>query len=191
MKNNLERLIAAILLIVVSPLIFLCMIIISFESSGWPLFHQSRIGKGGGQFYICKLRTMTIGGKKLTRFGRLLKYLHIDELPQLINIIKGEMSFVGPRPLMLSEVCKEYYAPRDSNVLPGITGMLQTSFFDRKDTRAREIFDRVYCIRKSLLLDLKIIFYRTPRFIILKTFKMPLYRAAFNFIYQGQMSHQS
>ena len=155
-----ERLLALTLMVFCTPVWILTFIITKCTSSGPFLFKQKRLGKNKKPFALYKIRTMKVGAEKLqkkyqklneadgpvfkirndprfTPFGKWLSHTGLDELPQLINIVKGEMSFIGPRPLPVSEAIKipTKYAPRFS-VLPGITspwvveGSHQLSFKD-------------------------------------------------------------
>ena len=114
-------------LIIISPLLLMIAIIIKITSPGSVFYHGERVGKSGKIFRVFKFRTMVpdaerIGGPstagddpRLTKIGKLLRKRNLDELPQLINILKGEMSFVGPRPEVLSEV--ETYSPEERKII--------------------------------------------------------------------------
>ena len=143
-------------------------------TSGRPVFHrQIRVGKNGRHFELVKFRTMVSDAEKvgaswtvvddprITNFGRLLRKTALDELPQLLNIIRGEMSFVGPKPLavqeheMLSETHPEF--PKRLAVIPGLTGLAQV--YDQQDEALTKLhFDLEYIARTSLWLDVKLIF---------------------------------
>ena len=101
-KRLIDVILAIVLLIITSPILLIAVILLRFENKGKIIFKQKRIGKGEKEFYIYKLRTMAIdkedGVNKVTKLGKVLRTTSIDELPQLINILKGEMSFIGPRP---------------------------------------------------------------------------------------------
>src|SRR5574344_2029991 len=107
--NILERLLALVLFLILLPLSIIICILIIIESNGNPIFVQDRIGKKGKHYKMYKFRTMQVhkakgftcvynSDKRITKFGKILRKTRIDELPQLLNIIKGEMSFVGVRP---------------------------------------------------------------------------------------------
>ena len=133
-----DLLISIFMLGILSPILLIIFIICFFES-GKPLFIQERVGKNKKRFYLIKFRTMNINApsvashlvnrKFTTRFGRILRFLKLDELPQFINVIKGEMSLVGPRPhaTQHNEFYRKVitgYMQRHSN-LPGMTGLAQ------------------------------------------------------------------
>ncbi|MBC2147378.1 sugar transferase [Listeria booriae] len=135
-----------------------------------PLYFSVRAGKGGKPFTIFKLksmRSMTNGfgeplpdEKRLTTYGKFLRMSSLDELPQLINILKGEMSFVGPRPLFLEY--NELYTTEQRvrlTVRPGITGLAQVKGRNSISWEDKFRFDSDYVNNQSLLLDLKIVFF--------------------------------
>lgn len=126
------------------------------------LFRQERTGKGGKPFMMRKFRTMREGtgsdAERLTRFGRLLRASSLDELPELFNVLRGEMSLVGPRPLPVR------YLPRYSaeqnrrhEVLPGITGWAQVNGRNSLDWETKFRYDVEYVDRRSFAFDLKIL----------------------------------
>jgi lipopolysaccharide/colanic/teichoic acid biosynthesis glycosyltransferase len=145
-KRALDIVLAAAFLVVVSPIILLCCLAVALESPGLPLFTQVRVGARGQRFRMLKIRTMQNGTDRLsvvtmdddpriTRLGRFLRATKLDELPQLINIIKGDMSVIGPRPL--SEVECEHMVSEDGidpqtpgfvpQTLPGLIGLEQVN----------------------------------------------------------------
>jgi exopolysaccharide biosynthesis polyprenyl glycosylphosphotransferase len=162
-------------LIICAPLLISCAIAIRLESSGSVVFRQTRVGWHGKPFTIFKLRTMREGSERepqwaqpddarVTRVGRLLRRTHIDELPQLVNVLRGEMSLVGPRPerpefvAQLSEQIP-YYDVRHFH-LPGITGWAQVNFrygASVADARRKLEFDLYYVMHASVVLDLLVI----------------------------------
>jgi sugar transferase EpsL len=141
---------------------------ILLEDGGPVLFRQVRIGRSGQQFVLFKLRTMTrIKRSKdafpdpldITRIGRLLRRLSIDELPQLLNVLRGEMSIVGPRPTLSYQV--ERYDLRQAGrlrVLPGLTGLAQVNGRNEMTWPERIEWDLQYVASQSLWLDLTILF---------------------------------
>jgi sugar transferase EpsL len=137
-KRLLDILLATIILALISPLLIVVLILVALDM-GWPvIFSQVRPGYHGIPFKIYKFRTMTEtqdaqgnylpDAERLTRLGKLLRSLSLDELPELFNVLRGEMSLVGPRPLLTQYM--ERYTPeqiRRHDVLPGITGWAQVN----------------------------------------------------------------
>jgi lipopolysaccharide/colanic/teichoic acid biosynthesis glycosyltransferase len=131
--------IAGTALVVTSPLLALAALAIKLEDRGPVLYRQTRVGQDGEDFELLKLRTMVVGAEtmgagyavnvgdsRITRTGRILRKLSLDELPQLWNVVRGEMSVIGPRPTLRYQV--EKYTPRQRRrleVRPGITGWAQ------------------------------------------------------------------
>lgn len=162
-------------LVLLSPLLLAVSILIKIDSRGPVIFRQKRIGRNGKVFEIYKFRSMCVGAEKtgsgvysgkgdarVTRIGKILRTTSIDELPQLLNILKGEMSFVGPRPPLTYHPWKyeEYtdFQKRMFEVRPGITGWAQVN--GRKDVEwhKRIELNVWYVDHMSLLLDIKIMF---------------------------------
>lgn len=162
-------------LVLLSPLLLAVSILIKIDSRGPVIFRQKRIGRKGKVFEIYKFRSMCVGAEKtgsgvysgkgdarVTRIGKILRATSIDELPQLLNILKGEMSFVGPRPPLTYHPWKyeEYtdFQKRMFEVRPGITGWAQVN--GRKDVEwhKRIELNVWYVDHMSLLLDIKIMF---------------------------------
>lgn len=162
-------------LVLLSPLLLAVSILIKIDSRGPVIFRQKRIGRNGKVFEIYKFRSMCVGAEKtgsgvysgkgdarVTRIGKILRATSIDELPQLLNILKGEMSFVGPRPPLTYHPWKyeEYtdFQKRMFEVRPGITGWAQVN--GRKDVEwhKRIELNVWYIDHMSLLLDIKIMF---------------------------------
>jgi lipopolysaccharide/colanic/teichoic acid biosynthesis glycosyltransferase len=153
-----------------SPLLLLLALILSFLNKGKPFFFQERPGKDGKIFKIIKFKTMTDtrnsegkllpDAERLTTFGRYLRRMSIDELPQLINVLKGEMSLIGPRPL-LPEYLPLYneYQARRHEVRPGIIGWAQINGRNSLSWDERFKMDVWYVDNISLKLDLQIFAY--------------------------------
>ena len=130
------------LLVITSPIILIFMLINYFCSNGSPVFFQQRVGKEQKSFTLIKFRTMKLDTKSvashlaapssITRFGKFLRKSKVDELPQLINVIKGDMSLVGPRPNLFNqeELIKERERYHVYSVLPGVTGLAQINNID-------------------------------------------------------------
>lgn len=168
-KRFFDVLLSVFILIITSPLLLIGYIYIKTDTSGPALFTQERIGKHGEKFKIYKLRTMIMeshysdGTKirdrdRVTKSGKLIRKLSIDELPQLFNIIKGDMSFIGPRPLLIRYL--PYYTNeemRRHDVLPGITGLAQVNGRSYLRWEERFAYDVEYVDNISFLNDIKII----------------------------------
>lgn len=168
---------AVIALIVTSPiqLVLACLVV---ANVGRPvLFRQPRPGRGGKVFLLFKLRTMreadagsglVTDADRLTALGRLLRSTSLDELPSLFNVLRGDMSFIGPRPLLVSYL--ERYTPtqaRRHEVRPGITGLAQVSGRNALSWEKRFEFDVYYVDHRSLFLDLSILG-RTARSVLMR-----------------------
>lgn len=162
---------ALLLLVLLLPLGLLIGLLIKLDSPGTILFIQERYGKNGHLFRIYKFRTMHATAPKeglspvsgidprLTRVGRLLRKLSLDELPQLLNIIRGEMSFIGPRPeqrYIVEQVYTAYERQRFA-VTPGITGLWQVSPYRTRPIHEHLAYDLAYIRQLSLYTDLRII----------------------------------
>jgi putative colanic acid biosysnthesis UDP-glucose lipid carrier transferase len=181
-KRLLDCSIAMTALAIVAPALILIALLIKFDSKGPVLFRQARRGRAGRAFDILKFRTMTVledgdavvqarpGDARRTRIGRYLRAYSLDELPQLINVMRGEMSLVGPRPH--AGVHDAFYGNRISHyshrqdVKPGLTGWAQVHGLrgptPTLDVMSRRVdYDVWYADHASLGLDLKILF-RTP-----------------------------
>jgi lipopolysaccharide/colanic/teichoic acid biosynthesis glycosyltransferase len=170
-SRALDLLIAALGLILTSPLLLLAAIAIRLESRGGAIYRQRRIGKGGEPFELLKLRTMMLGSDpvgvgtvvlpddpRITRVGRLLRRLSLDELPNLINVLRGDMAIVGPRPTIEAQV--RDYTPRQRRrleVKPGITGWAQVQGRLGITWEERIEHDIWYVDNRSLRLDLRIL----------------------------------
>ena len=169
-KRAMDFLVAVILLTVLSPLMLLAATIIAVNRDGPILFKQKRPGKDGKIFTVYKFRTMSTAlidrnGKELsdfermTRIGKILRKTSIDELPQLFNIIKGDMSFIGPRPLLTEYL--GLYSPeqmRRHEVLPGISGWAQVNGRNTLTWEQKFAYDIYYVDHYSFLMDMKIFF---------------------------------
>ena len=169
-KTIADRLVAALALLILSPLILIVAIAVRLQMGAPILFTQDRPGKDGKVFQFCKFRTMTNAknsdgellsdDERLTKIGKLLRKTSLDELPQLWHVLKGEMSIVGPRPLLVRYL--KLYNPeqaRRHDVLPGITGWAQVNGRRNLDGDFIKKFelDVWYVDNWSLWLDLKII----------------------------------
>lgn len=166
-KRILSFLIATVGLMALSPIFLLIILAIKLDDKGPAFFKQLRTGKGGQNFYIYKFRTMRVDNDALdfthenqyTHIGRFLRKTSLDELPQLINIVRGEMCFIGPRPWMVEYF--KYFNEEQKHrvdVLPGITGLAQA-----KGRNAIDVFDKInydleYIRHYSLKEDIKVVF---------------------------------
>ena len=171
-------------LLVASPLIALAALAIKLEDGGPVLYRQTRVGRDGADFELLKLRTMVVGAEtmgagfavnrddaRITRAGRLLRKLSLDELPQLWNVVRGEMSVIGPRPTLRYQV--EQYDERQRHrldVKPGITGWAQVNGRAVLPWAERIELDVWYVEHRSPLLDLQILA-RTPAALFSGTYK--------------------
>lgn len=168
-KPFFDRLFGIVGLIVVSPVILLIFLILVFQNKGQAFFVQSRPGKGERVFKLLKFKTMTdatdTSGKplpdrdRITKVGQMVRSLSIDELPQLWNVLKGDMSLVGPRPLLLRYLpLYNEQQKRRHDVKPGITGWAQVNGRNAISWKERLDYDVWYVDNMSLALDMKIIF---------------------------------
>jgi lipopolysaccharide/colanic/teichoic acid biosynthesis glycosyltransferase len=169
-KRGLDLVGASVLLVVLSPVLALACIAIRLESPGSPIYRQRRIGKGGRDFELLKLRTMVEGAEQLghrlavvegdpriTRVGAVLRRFSVDELPNLVNVLRGEMSLIGPRPTVRVQV--EQYTQRQLGRLavePGISGWAQVKGRASLPWHERIDLDLWYIEHWSLRLDLRI-----------------------------------
>ena len=171
LKRLADQLISALALIGFSPLLIVCAIAIKLDSEGPVIFKQKRVGINGEFFEIYKFRTMHTGTPNLptdqmlklpspiTKVGQFLRRTSLDELPQLFNIIRGQMSLVGPRPALYNQV-ELTQKRQDSGVLsfyPGITGWAQVNGRDELPDDEKVKADKWYCDNWTLGLDIKII----------------------------------
>ena len=174
-KRFLDILISIIALILLSWLLLITAIAIKVESKGTVIFKQERLGKGGKVFKIYKFRSMCVGAEtqgsgvysgkgdsRITKVGRIIRATSIDELPQLVNILKGDMAFIGPRPpLTYHPWTVDKYTPeqfRMFEVRPGITGWAQVNGRKGVEWHKRIELNVWYVDNMSFPLDVKILF---------------------------------
>ena len=156
-------------LILISPLLIILITILAIVNKGKPFFYQQRAGLNGKPFTIIKLKTMTDAVdsdgnllpavKRVTKIGNFCRKYSLDEIPQLINVLKGDMSLIGPRPLLVLylDLYNEEQIKRQ-NVLPGITGWAQVNGRNAISWEEKFDLDVYYVNNQSFLLDLKILF---------------------------------
>lgn len=180
-KRILDIFLATINLMLLAPFFIVITIVLFIANEGKPFFIQKRPGKNGEIFHIIKFKTMTnkkdANGnllpdtKRMTRLGNFARRISLDEIPQLINVIRGDMSLVGPRPL-LPEYLPLYdeTQKRRHEVKPGITGWAQVNKENITTWQKKFEYDIWYVENKSFVLDLKIVFLTLKKiFIPLKT----------------------
>lgn len=194
-RRGIDVVVAVLLIVLTAPLVAILLMAIAVASPGPPLFRQVREGRGGRSFVMLKLRTMHVDADRrlaallrdhpdaraeweryfritndprvIPGLGPLLRRTSLDELPQLWNILRGEMSLVGPRPLQaepLAALRPEFRALR-CTVRPGLTGLWQVSGRSDTDLRGLEELDAEYIQRRSLTLDFQILA-RTPAVVL-------------------------
>ena len=179
MNRALDLLVAGVALALAAPLLALCALAIKLDSRGPVLYRQRRVGRDGVPFDLFKLRTMVVGAEssgaglyiehrdaRITRVGWLLRRFSLDELPNLINVVRGEMAIVGPRPTVQQQV--DRYTPhqlRRLEVKPGITGWAQVNGRTSLSWPERIELDIWYVDHRSLALDLRILA-RTVRMLV-------------------------
>ena len=170
-KRSIDILLSIMGLIILSPILILIPLIIKIETKGPIIFKQVRCGKNSKPFYIYKFRSMRIdapnlstneftdSNKFITKTGKFIRKTSIDEIPQLFNILKGDMSIVGPRPVILKE--KELIELRKDynvdSVLPGITGWAQINGRDNIGDQEKVEYDYEYLNKRSIMFDFYII----------------------------------
>ena len=172
-KRGIGFVLALCATVMLSPILFILAVAIKIESKGPVLFQQKRVGIHKEHFMIYKFRTMRTDTPKdvpthmlqnpeqyITKTGRFLRKTSLDELPQLFNILKGDMAFVGPRPALWNQF--DLIAERDkygaNDVLPGLTGWAQINGRDELEIPVKARFDGEYVEKMSFLFDLRCLF---------------------------------
>ena len=184
-KRLIDVAVSALVLLLLAPLLLALAVLVRIDSPGNPLFSQVRVGRGGRVFTMLKFRSMVKNADKIgsystadndariTRMGAFLRKTSLDELPQLINVLTGDMSLVGPRPDVPAQ--QGNYLPqhwkRRLGVQPGVTGLAQVNGRSNVTPKKRLAYDLLYARRMSLLLDMRI---------VLKTVAMVLKREGVN-----------
>jgi O-antigen biosynthesis protein WbqP len=173
LKRFIDVVLSLISMMILSPVFIIIPVFIKMDSKGSVFFKQKRIGPNKKEFYMIKFRTMYVDTPKdvpthllteahshITAVGKFLRRSSLDELPQLINILKGEMSIVGPRPALWNQF--DLIAERDRNnagsVRPGLTGWAQINGRDDLPIEVKARYDGEYVNKMSFLFDLMIIF---------------------------------
>jgi len=171
LRRIFDVLVSAAVLALTSPIVALAILAIRLESKGHPIYRQHRVGKDGAPFDVLKLRTMVSGAEtmgaglavddgdsRITKVGALLRRTSIDELPNLVNVLRGEMSIIGPRPTVPVQVAQ--YTDRQRGRLalkPGITGWAQVNGRASLPWPQRIELDLFYVEHATLALDLRIL----------------------------------
>lgn len=170
LKRILDIIAVVLLFVVLLPIIILVLLLLMINNLGSPLFFQTRPGKGGRLFRVIKFKTMNEAkdssgnllpdDQRLTLLGNLIRKTSLDEIPQLVNVLKGDMSLIGPRPLLVE------YLPlysglqaRRHDIKPGITGWAQVNGRNLVNWKERFEMDVWYVENVSFLLDLKIVYW--------------------------------
>ena len=172
-RRVIDAIVASITLVLLAPLCLAIAMAILLEGGGGVVFTQTRVGRGGRRFRILKFRTMRPAGggrpgdvplrqrrddPRCTRVGRVLRRTHLDELPQLVNVLAGDMTLIGPRPLVPEEdaIVVRAWAGRH-DVMPGLTGEWQVGRSPQTDVAELIRFDRRYLATRSLRRDLTVL----------------------------------
>ena len=169
-KRTFDIIFSLLVLIILFPILLIVVFLVKIESKGPVFFKQKRLGYKGSVFNLLKFRSMifkprnpniqTLGGESdITFFGHIIRRLKIDEIPQLINVLMGDMSIVGPRPC-LPELQKDFNEDGKKRLIvrPGLTGLAQIKGNIHISWEERWGFDRQYVEERSFYLDVKIIF---------------------------------
>lgn len=171
-KRILDIVLSLLALIILAPIFFIIIIIIKYDSKGPIFFQQKRVGKGKQHFNIIKFRTMRTDSPKdtpthmlknpdafITKSGKFLRKTSLDELPQIINILKGDMSIVGPRPALWNQ--DDLISERDkfgvNDIYPGLTGWAQVNGRDELPIHIKVKFDHEYLRKMSFFFDAKVL----------------------------------
>ncbi len=190
LRRTSDLVLASILLVMLSPLFVVVMLLVWIRDAGPPIFAHERVGQGGIRFKCYKFRSMLVNSDalladllakdeaaraewaldhklkrdpRITPLGRFLRKTSIDEFPQLVNVLRGEMSLVGPRPIVESEICK--YGRRFEDyiqVKPGLTGLWQISGRNNTTYRRRVALDVMFCRQISFPIYVKILLGTIP-----------------------------
>ena len=180
LKRIFDVAVSATALVVLIPLFAVVAVLIKLDSEGSVIFSQKRVGKNGNLFNVYKFRTMKVTAPHetatsalsdpfahITRVGRFLRKTSIDELPQLFNVLVGDMSLVGPRPLIMGESDVHKLRMREGvyDVRPGVTGWAQVNGRDCVPAEEKVYFDKEYVVKRSVFFDM-VIFAKTVSVVI-------------------------
>ncbi|MEX6700361.1 sugar transferase [Peribacillus frigoritolerans] len=172
-KKMIDFILSLLGLIILSPFFIILILCIKLDSRGPVFFKQRRIAINKSEFYILKFRTMKIDTPKdtpthllknpesyITRVGKFLRKTSLDELPQILNILKGEMSIIGPRPALWNQydLIKERDKYKANDVAPGLTGWAQINGRDELPIKEKAALDGEYIKKMSFLFDMKVLF---------------------------------
>lgn len=168
-KRLVDLFLSGVATIVLSPVLLMTAAAIRFEDGLPVIYRQARVGQGGREFTILKFRSMPtgtavspsaqVGTATVTKVGKVIRRLNVDELPQLFNILRGDMSVVGPRPALPTQatlIADRADGPA-RDVRPGLTGLAQVRAYDGMSESAKAAYDNEYAEQISLLRDIKII----------------------------------
>ena len=172
LKRAVDIMVSLCALIVLTPILIVISVLIKIESRGPIIFKQNRVGINSKEFTIYKFRSMKVGSPEvasnslndyrshITLVGKFIRKTSLDELPQIINVIKGDMSLVGPRPVISSEVKLLDYRRKlgIDKMLPGITGWAQINGRDNMTLERKIYLESEYKNNRSFLFDIKILF---------------------------------
>jgi lipopolysaccharide/colanic/teichoic acid biosynthesis glycosyltransferase len=169
-KRSLDFFISFIMIVILLPIFIFVSLFIYVDSGGPIIYKQKRVGKGLVEFYVYKFRTMVVSADKLgptstrindnriTRAGKYLRKLSIDELPQLVNVMKGDMSLIGFRPGVLNNYDKEFLESEVFTTRPGITGLAQVTGRSQLSALKKRELERKYVCKITFIGDLKILY---------------------------------
>ncbi len=168
-KRLIDIIVSSIALILLSPIMLIISAIVYLQDFHNPIFSQKRVGQKGALFILYKFRSMPVNipnleshvqeKLKITPFGKILRRSNLDEIPQLLNILKGDMSLIGPRPPISSQIDLIKLRSENRAILlkPGLTGWAQVNSFDNMPYYVKAELDGYYYENISFLLDVKII----------------------------------
>ena len=183
LKRTIDVIFSLVVILLLSPIFLIVGVLVFLQDKGNPIFKQKRVGENKKEFTVMKFRSMPLKTPnveshekekiKITPFGSFIRKTNLDELPQFINILRGDMSLVGPRPSLYSQ--KELIKLRDKykayNCKPGLSGLAQVNSFDGMSDEKKAYWDGLYANNISFINDVKI-FFKTLVYI---TKKPPIY----------------